>query len=75
MPGPGAAPTHGDSGRLVVTFYYPSLPHRWRCTMSFGKVTKFGVGAAALALIAIAGIGFAPSPTQLTSITVHRTPT
>jgi len=43
--------------------------------MSFGKVTKFGVGAAALALIAIAGIGFAPSPTQLTSITVHRTPT
>ena len=43
--------------------------------MSFGKAAKLGVGAAALALVAIAGIGFAPAPTQLTSITVHLTPT
>ena len=43
--------------------------------MSFGKATKFGVGAAALALVAVAGIGFAPAPTQLPTITVHHNPT
>ncbi len=43
--------------------------------MFFGKATKFGVGAAALALLAVAGIGFAPAPTQLPTITVRHNPT
>ena len=47
--------------------------------MAFGKVTKLGVGAAALTLIGIAGIGFAPAPThaptQLPTVTVHLSPT
>ena len=43
--------------------------------MAFGKVTKLGVGAAALTLIGIAGIGFAPAPTQLPTVTVHHNPT
>ncbi len=47
--------------------------------MAFGKVTKLGVGAAALTLIGIAGIGFAPAPThtptQLPTVTVHLNPT
>ena len=43
--------------------------------MLFGKATKFGVGAAALALVAMAGIGFAPAQTQLPTVTVHHNPT
>ncbi len=43
--------------------------------MFFGKATKFGVGTAALALVAMAGIGFAPAPTQLQNITVYHNPT
>ncbi len=43
--------------------------------MFFGKATKFGIGAAALALLGIAGIGFAPAPTQLPTVTVHHNPT
>ena len=49
--------------------------NRWRYEMVFGKATKFGVGAAALALVAIAGIGFAPAPTQLPTVTVYHSPT
>ncbi len=43
--------------------------------MSFGKVAKFGVGAAAFALVAVASIGFAPAPSEVTSITVRLSPT
>ncbi len=43
--------------------------------MFFGKATKFGVGAAALALVAIAGIGSAPAPEQLPTVTVYHNPT
>jgi hypothetical protein len=43
--------------------------------MFFGKATKFGVGAAALALVAISGIGFAPAPEQLPTVTVYHNPT
>ena len=50
-------------------------PYGWRYEMFFGKATKFGVGAAALALVAIAGIGFAPAPTQLPTVTVYHSPT
>ena len=43
--------------------------------MAFGKATKFGVGGAALTLIAIASIGFAPAPVQLPTVTVYHNPT
>jgi hypothetical protein len=43
--------------------------------MFFGKATKLGFGAAALALVGIAGIGFAPRTTQLPTVTVHHNPT
>ena len=43
--------------------------------MLFGKATKFGVGAAALALVAIAGIGFSPALTELPTVTVRHNPT
>jgi hypothetical protein len=47
--------------------------------MVFWKATKLGVGAAALTLVGIAGIGFTPAPTQgptqLPTVTVHHNPT
>jgi hypothetical protein len=44
--------------------------------MALEKATKFGVGAVALTLVTIAGIGFAPAPTtQLPTVTVHHNPT
>lgn len=43
--------------------------------MFFGKATKFGVGAAALALVAVAGIRSAPAPEQLPTVTVYLNPT
>jgi hypothetical protein len=43
--------------------------------MAFEKAMKLGVGSAALALVAIAGIGFAPAPTELPTVTVHHNPT
>ena len=44
--------------------------------MAFEKVSKSGIGAAALAFITIASIGFAPAPTtQLPTVTVHHNPT
>ena len=39
------------------------------------KATQFGVGAAALALVTVAGIGFSPAPTQLPAVTVQADPT
>ena len=43
--------------------------------MLFGKAKKFGIGAAAVALVTAAGIGFAPAPTQLPAVTVWHDPT
>jgi hypothetical protein len=43
--------------------------------MALGKAVKFGVGAAALTLVGIAGVGFAPALTQLPTVTVHHNPT
>jgi len=36
---------------------------------------RIGVGFAALALVTIAGIGFAPAPFELPTVTVHHNPT
>lgn len=43
--------------------------------MAIGKVTRLGLGAAAVALVATAGIGSAPAPNQLPTVTVHHNPT
>jgi hypothetical protein len=43
--------------------------------MFFGKAKKFGLGASAVAIVAIAGIGFAPPPTQLPTVTAYHDPT
>ncbi len=43
--------------------------------MVFGRITKFGIGTAALALVGITGIGFAPAPTELPTVIVHHAPT
>ena len=44
--------------------------------MAFGKTAKLGIGAAALALVATAGIGFTPpAQTQLPTVTVYLSPT
>lgn len=42
---------------------------------SVNTAKRLGVGAAALALLAIAGPGFAPAPTELPTVTVHHNPT
>ncbi len=72
---PALTPTYGGSERPPISFRYLPVPYRWRREMFFGKATKFGVGTAALALVAMAGIGFAPAPTQLQNITVYHNPT
>ena len=44
--------------------------------MAFGKATKLGLGSAALALVATAGIGFVTPPVQeLPTVTVWHSPT
>lgn len=43
--------------------------------MAFAKGAKLGIGGAALALAAVAGIGFAPAPTELPTVTVWHSPT
>jgi hypothetical protein len=44
--------------------------------MTFGRTAKFGVGAAAAAIVALASVGSAPPPTQeLPTVTVHHSPT
>ena len=43
--------------------------------MHVGKATKFGLGGAALALVAIVSIGSAPPPTELPTVTVYHNPT
>ncbi len=71
----GADPHTWRPSAPAHIFHHPPVPYRWRCEMFFGKATKFGVGTAALALVAMAGIGFAPAPTQLQTITVYHNPT
>ena len=44
--------------------------------MALGDAAKrVGVGVAALALFTISGVGFAPAPTELPTVTVHHNPT
>jgi hypothetical protein len=43
--------------------------------MAFTKAGKLGVGVAALALVATAGIGFTPPATELPTVVVHHNPT
>lgn len=43
--------------------------------MTFGKSAKLGVGGAALALVAFAGVGFTPAPAELPTVTVYHNPT
>lgn len=43
--------------------------------MTFGKSAKLGIGGAALALMAVAGVGFMPTPMELPTVTVHHNPT
>ena len=43
--------------------------------MAFGKVTKLGLGTAVLAFAGMAGVGFAPAPTELPTVTVWHNPT
>ena len=43
--------------------------------MAFGRTKKFGVGAAAAAVVAFAGIGFAPTQEKLPTVTVYHSPT
>ena len=43
--------------------------------MTFDKVTKLVIGGATLAVIATAGIGFVPAPTELPTVEVYHNPT
>ena len=43
--------------------------------MTIRTATRLGLGGAALALVATVGVGFAPAPTQLPTVTVHHNPT
>ena len=43
--------------------------------MFVGKAKQLGVGAAALVLVGMAGIGFSPAPMQLPTVTVRHDPT
>ncbi len=43
--------------------------------MAFGRSIKLGIGAAAVAVVAVASVGFAPTQTELPTVTVYHSPT
>ena len=43
--------------------------------MAFGRSMKFGIGAAAVAVVSIAGVRVAPAQTELPTVTVYHSPT
>jgi hypothetical protein len=67
---------HGGSGcPSVGCLRHLPVPYIWRCGMAFGRSIKLGIGAAAVAVVAVASVGFAPTQTELPTVTVYHSPT